>query len=146
MTARDIITSAQAIGAELWADGATLRWRCPGGLPEELKAVLVAHKPQLLALLSSAPALSSEDHEAIEEAIEERAAIREHDGGESRETAEREARSAMRVYRYRVTDKPDTWLTMIAPGCDLADAQHTLELRFPGRLLEVQEHIWRTRT
>jgi hypothetical protein len=71
MTPRDIIASAQAIGAELWADGAMLRWRCPGGLPEDLKAVLVAHKPALLTLLSSPPPLATEDHEAVVEAIEE---------------------------------------------------------------------------
>lgn len=27
-----------------------------------------------------------------------------------------------RVYRYRLIDKPDTWLAMIAPGGDLQEA------------------------
>jgi hypothetical protein len=59
--------------------------------------------------------LTEADQTAIREAIEERAAIREFEGGESREIAELQARWGMRVYRYRLTDKADTWLTLIAP-------------------------------
>jgi hypothetical protein len=111
-------------------------------ITDALRAKIRTHKPELLALLSGAepPPLSPADHEAIREAIEERAAIREFDGGESRQVAEREARSAMRVYQYRLTDRPDTWLTMLAPECDLDEARHDLELRFgPERLIEVRE-------
>jgi hypothetical protein len=83
--------------------------------------------------------LSEEDLESIDEAIEERAAIREFDGGETREVAERNARSAMRIFRYRVADKPSSWLALIAPGCDLTEARRHLELQFGERLLEVIE-------
>jgi hypothetical protein len=85
--------------------------------------------------------LSADDRQAIEEAIEERAAIREFDGGQTRDVAEREARTAMRVYRYRLADSPDTWLVMIAPGCNLAEARGALNLQFgPDRVLELVEH------
>ena len=46
----------------------------------------------------------------------------------------------MRVYRYRLIDKPDTWLTMIAPDCDLEEARRSLRLRFGERLAAVVEH------
>ncbi|NCA72316.1 MAG: hypothetical protein EOM91_20035, partial [Sphingobacteriia bacterium] len=96
-------------------------------------------KAELLAYLDPPP-LSDADHEAIREAIEERAAIREFDGGEDRPTAEREARSAMRVYQYRLTDRPDAWLTMLAPGCDLDQARRDLALRFGAeRVIEIRE-------
>lgn len=46
----------------------------------------------------------------------------------------------MRVYRFRLTDRPEVWLTMLAPGCDLDDARHALTLRFgPERLIEILE-------
>jgi hypothetical protein len=46
------------------------------------------------------------------------------------------------VYRYRLTDKPDSWLTMIAPGCDLEEARRTVVLKFgAGRVLDVERGI-----
>ncbi|MFB1490873.1 MULTISPECIES: hypothetical protein [unclassified Thiocapsa] len=101
-----------------------------------------AHKSELLALLSGAepPPPTPAVNEAIREAIEERAAIREFEVGESRPVAERDAQSAMRVYRFRLTDQPDTWLTMLAPECDQDQARHDLALRFGAeRLIEVRE-------
>jgi len=86
------------------------------------------------------PALTSEDHEAIAEAIAERAAVREYDGGEHRDVAERNARASMRAFRYRLTDKPRSWLVLIAPSCDLTEARRHLALRFGERLLDVVEH------
>lgn len=84
------------------------------------------------------PQLSADDHAAIREAIEERAAIREFDGGEPRAVAEHQAAAAMRIYKFRLADKPDTWLTMLAPGCELDQAHRDLVLRFGAdRLLEV---------
>jgi hypothetical protein len=129
-------------GFTLGTEGDKLTVRPVSRLTDELRQAIRAHKPELLALLSGAepPPLSPSDHEAIREAIEERAAIREIDGGEDRATAEREAAAGMRVYQYRLTDKPDAWLTMLAPGCDLDDARHSLVLRFgPERLTEVRE-------
>jgi len=95
-----------------------------------------------MVMTSKVPNLTTEDRKAIAEAIEERAAIREFDGGETRKAAERNARSAIRVYRYRVAGKSSSWLTMIAPSCDLTEARHHLELRFGERLVDVVEHIW----
>jgi hypothetical protein len=49
-------------------------------------------------------------------------------------------RSGMRVYQYRLTDRPDAWLVMLAPGCDLDEARRSLVLRFGAeRVLEVRE-------
>ncbi len=81
--------------------------------------------------------LTPEDQAAAQELIEERAAIHEHDGGMTRHQAETEARAALRVYRYRLRDRPASWLTVIAPGRDLDQARDDLHLKFPGRLLEV---------
>lgn len=86
------------------------------------------------------PQLTAADEEAIRESIAERAAVREFDAGESREVAERQARSAMRVYRFRLTDQPKAWLTMLAPECNPTEARHALELRFgPERVIEIRE-------
>jgi hypothetical protein len=89
---------------------------------------------------SRVPDLTPEDLEAVAEAIEERAAIREFYGGETREVAERNARSTMRIFRYMMTDKPSLWRVWIAPCCELAEARLNLELRFGERLLDVVEH------
>jgi hypothetical protein len=72
---------------------------------------------------------------------EERAEILEFDGGENRTSAEREAASAMRVFQYRLTDRPEAWLVMLAPNCVPENACQALTLRFgPERLIEVREH------
>lgn len=86
--------------------------------------------------------LTEAEELAIEEAIQERAAILEYDGGEKREESEHQARSAMRVYFYRLTDNPRLRYVMIAPGCTLADARKSLAGRFgPKRLIEVLPHL-----
>ncbi|NEX23500.1 hypothetical protein G3480_24995 [Thiorhodococcus mannitoliphagus] len=112
---------------------------------ERLRARLRTYKPALLALLADAseppssveadtdrslprrsdpPPLSEEEHEAILEAIAERAAIREMEGSQSRSFAEREARAAMRVYRVLLETTPGRahWATLILPGCNQAEA------------------------
>lgn len=106
---------------------------------------LKANKPVLLRLLSAPPSppadLTDDDREAIRETFEERAAIHEFDGGLSRPEAERQAREAIRIYHYRLTDKPASWLTMIAPGCDLDQARYALTNTFgPNRLVDVVEY------
>jgi hypothetical protein len=40
----------------------------------------------------------------------------------------------------RLIDRPATWLTMIAPDCDLKEARRSLRLRFGERLATVVEH------
>jgi len=82
--------------------------------------------------------------ENIREHFEERAAIREHDGGEPREKAEAEARKSMRVYEFKLSDNPSVWLTYLAPGVGLSEAEQSLRLRYPERLISVREHKYRT--
>jgi hypothetical protein len=90
------------------------------------------------------PPISPANLEAIQERIEERAAIIEHEAGESREAAERIAQATMRVYRVQVAmgaDLPPRWATFIAPGCDLDEATAEARGRFgPDRVLCVIAH------
>ena len=83
---------------------------------------------------------STEENEAITEYLAERAAIHEYDAGMTRKAAEAEARRALQVYEYRLTDDPATWLVMIAPGQALDQARESLQLRFSGRLLDVRPY------
>ena len=79
--------------------------------------------------------------EAIREHLEERTAIQEYDGGLTRARAEAEARQALRVYVYRLAEGPDTWLVMIAPGCNLAEAIRECNRKFGAdRVLGVREY------
>ena len=133
------LTRMQAAGLVLRAEGERLHYRSPVPLTATQIEFLRQHKAELLRLLTSPP-LTPQDHDAMQEAIEERAAIRQFDGGEPCEVAEQQARAAMRVYQYRITDKPTSWLTLIAPGCDLDEAHRLLAWRFGGRLIEVIEH------
>ncbi|MBP8197648.1 MAG: hypothetical protein KAX64_03720 [Chromatiaceae bacterium] len=118
-----------------------------GELTDEHRRLIREHKPALVALLTRrpipVPPLSPPDREAIREAIAERAAIREHDGGEPRPLAEHRAHASMRVYRVLVAmdhDQPPRWATLLAPGCDLAEATHAAQGRFgTARVLELHE-------
>jgi hypothetical protein len=47
----------------------------------------------------------------------------------------------MRVFHYRLTDKPETWLVLIAPGCELDEARRSVRNQFgTERVLEVRRH------
>ena len=83
---------------------------------------------------------NTEHNEAIREHLEERAAIMEYDGGLPREQAEHEARRALRVFHYRLTDNPKSSLVLILPGCDLNEATKRLHVRFGERLVDVKEY------
>ncbi|MCU0836372.1 MAG: hypothetical protein MUC77_18370 [Chromatiaceae bacterium] len=132
------LSRMQAAGLVLRAEGERLHYRTPVPLTAAQLDFLRAHKAELLRLLSTPPAITHEDQQAVEEAIAERAAIREFDGGEPRAVAEREARAAMRVYQYRISDQPGSWLTLIAPGCDLEEARRIITNRFgAARVLDV---------
>ena len=78
--------------------------------------------------------------ENIREQIEERAAIMEYDGGLSRHDAERAAVKAIRVFCYRVREKPDSELVAIMPNTSLAEAHESLSLRYGDKLLAVYEN------
>lgn len=69
--------------------------------------------------------LTPDERATVAEALAERAAIREFDGGETREQAEAAARCAMRVYRVLVRmgdGMPDRGVVLLAPECDLIEA------------------------
>jgi hypothetical protein len=44
------------------------------------------------------------------------------------------------IFAYAVTDKPNVWLTIIAPDATLEDVHATLLAQFGDRLLGVREH------
>ncbi|MDD5319145.1 MAG: hypothetical protein PHD43_00765 [Methylococcales bacterium] len=79
------------------------------------------------------------ESESIREYVEERAAIMEFDGGLSRKEAEQAAAKAIRVYCYRVKDKPISELTVIMPNTELDEAYQKLKLKYGDRLLTVYE-------
>jgi hypothetical protein len=134
------------VGILMHARGDRLSVASRAPLTDQQRAWIRAHKVELLRLLGDAvpthPELSGEDREAAEE----RATARKLDGSESKERTAGQAPSAIRVYRYRLIDKPDTWLTMIAPDCDLEEARRSLTLRFGERLTAVVEHLHRRRS
>ena len=103
------------------------------------------NKYELIKALSQneTPILSDEDKENIREHLEERVGIQEYDADLPREEAEKRARSNMKIYHYRITDKPDSRLVAIMPGYDLSQARLSLEDRFGVRLLEVKKYSFK---
>lgn len=136
--------TAAGIALHLTPDGTNLRIESARPLTNDQRTFLRHHKPAILAHLRQQtappiPPLSEDDNTAIAEAIEERAAIREFEAGEGRQEADQAAKAAMRVYRYRLTDNPDLWRTLIAPGADLPEARRTLQHQFgASKVLDVQ--------
>ena len=129
-------------GFRLTVDGETLRVAPAAKLDEALRQEIASHKAALLDLLTP-QALTTEERENIAEAIEERAAIREYDGGEDRQTAEAQAASGMRVFSLLIgmgEGEEPRWIAMLAPNTDLAEAERVSRLKFPGRLLAIIPH------
>lgn len=151
MTAATLLSDLEAQGIELTlTERGTLRYRGDKAVMDYWLPEIRNHKSELIRLLRDPhPALMSpltaDQHNGIQEAITERAAIQEHDGGLSRSKADLQAARAMRIYRYRVADHPHEWLTLIAPGCDLEEARRTLVGQFgAARLIAVEESTgWR---
>ena len=55
MSAADVLEDARRAGVELVVTHrGTVRWRCAGPLPEDLRADLIAHKAEIVALLRQA--------------------------------------------------------------------------------------------
>lgn len=79
------------------------------------------------------------ESENIREYLAERAAIMEFDGGLSRKNAEQAAATAIRVYCYRVKDKPGAELTVLMSNTELDEAYQNLKLKYGDRLLTVYE-------
>jgi hypothetical protein len=89
VTAAAVLAEARAAGVRLHATPeGELHWRCRGPLPERLRQLLAAHKPELLALMrEEGDRLNTEWLELWEE----RSAIMEYDGKLPREQAEAQA-------------------------------------------------------
>ena len=132
MNVLSLIAKVNEAGGLIDVKDGNLKLKAPHALPTDLIDELKRQKAEIIAAV--------EADQDVREYFEERAAIMEYDGGLSRKEAEETARKAIRVYRYRITDTPDTWLVMIAPHCELEDAQRSLALTFGNRLIEV-EHL-----
>lgn len=163
MTPAAILSDALADGLTLVAEpGGTILVRGPAEARAHWLPVIRASKEMLLLALvhtensetsypndhhnrhnvTPPPPLTTED---LEEAVAERAAIMEYDGGVPRATAEAQARRAMRVYRCLVA-MPEghpgepKWVTMLLPGVETLDgAREAAQWRFgTDRVLEVR--------
>ena len=136
MTTPDILTQATAAGLTFALEPPDrLRVTGPAEVRERWLPVIRERKAELVTLLSAPPPLSPETLKAIEEAIEERAAVREFEGGEPRAIAEQEARSAMRVYDLQVAmgdGQAPRWVTVLAPDSTLVEAWAEAEGRSGG--------------
>ena len=92
MTAADVLDAARAAGLSLVVDGADLALKSLGPpAPDDLDLLRV-HKAEIIAALTAAsPAKQEPDDAGIDWRgwYEERAAIRQFDGGHTREEAER---------------------------------------------------------
>jgi hypothetical protein len=127
-------------GILLCARGDRLSVASRAPLTERQRAWIRAHKVELLQLLADLappdPELTGDDQEATKG----RTTVRARAGEDSRRASAAQAPSAMPVCRYRLIDKPDSWLSMIAPSCDLEEARRSLRLRFGERLTAIVEH------
>ena len=112
--------------------GDQLKVANPEKLNDSLRNLIRTNKAEIIKQLSG-----TQLQQNIREAIEERAAIQEFDGGLLRADAELAAAKSMRVYCYRVTDKPDSQLTVIMPGTELDEAEAKLKEKYGDRLLSV---------
>ncbi len=144
MNTAEIIREIHQYHGTITASDGYLNLRAPSPLPDALMALIKACKSDLLVVLSEGtPELTPDDLTDIQEAIDERAAIQEYEGGLSREKAKHDAQAAMCVYRYRLTDNPDNWLTMIAPGCNLKEAERVLITNFGDRrVVDVKKSLF----
>jgi len=55
-------------------------------------------------------------------------------------TKKNNAESKIKVYNYKIKDKPDFLLRVIMPDCDLQEARHILKNKYGDRLLMVVEY------
>ena len=141
MDLQQALTQMNAAGIRMRARGDRLSVASRTPLTNQQRTWIRAHKAELLRLLTETVPIPAELKGEDREAIEERVTCRTFDGGASGKAAAERPPSSMRVYRYRLLDNPDTWLTMIAPDCDLEEARRSLALRFGERRTAVVEHL-----
>lgn len=152
MTPADLLSAATSAGLALRVEAGALRVRGPQGAIATWAPMLKAHKPALIALLQppperelpTAPPLSADELEDVRESVEERAGILEFDAGIPRSEAESLAAGATRVFQVLIgmgADEPPRWITMLCPGCTLAEASRICAVKFGvGRVLKVLDH------
>ncbi len=139
MTPAAIIEKAKAEGVTLaLTPVGKVKLRGPEHLVARWLPVIRDHRAGIVAALGGHRATHAEVMESIQEGIEERAAIMEHEAGLPREQAEAQAMAAMFVYEYRLTDGP-RWLPLLAPGRDLANVERSLRDRFGTRLVALRK-------
>jgi hypothetical protein len=141
MDASTVLHNLTSAGIKVIADDGNLRAWPRSRITDAYRQLIWGYKLELLALLQ-VPTLTVEDEEAIAETIDERAAIREYDGGEPPEVAEREAHAAMRVYRALIAmpdDRTPRWVTILLPGVDdVEEARQAAGWQFgPDRVIDV---------
>lgn len=145
------ISRMHAAGVTLRVHGDRLTVKSEAPLTDAQRAWIRANKTALLQMAADIPTapppaeLTEGERVAVQEAIEERAAIREFEAGESRAEAERAARRDMRVYRVRVVmpEGGERWATLLAPGCGPQEAVEAAVRTFGrDRVIEVisQDH------
>lgn len=105
MTAEEILLALVVARVDVVSQAGNLRFRAPMGvLTDELRARIAEHRPALMALVQRGAVLPWRVVDWPEDArgsYEERAAIREFDGGATREDAERDAERDVRVDHAR---------------------------------------------
>lgn len=129
MNAAEIIQQCRQAGVVLQARGDRLHVEAPRGvLTDERRRLLAEHKADLLAVLAD---------DNAREYFDERAAIREYEGGLDRDSTERQA--ARNIIEYRLPDAG--WLVLLAaPGETYAQAVESLQRRYGDRLLEARQY------
>ncbi len=128
----DALSKIESEGFNVSLVGGNLSVSPASNLTQPQREFLKLHKQELIRQLSS-----TQLQQDIREQIEERAAIMEYDGGLTRKEAEQAATAAIRVYCYRVKDKPHSELVVIMPNTELDEAIENLKNKYGDRLLDV---------
>lgn len=102
MAAPEIIAHLEQQGFRMEADGDRIKVTPSSRLTDELRAQIRSHKSEILA------ALQNDIAQAVTEAVNERQAILEHDGGLSRSEADRVAELAAEFYQHLFADAKRT--------------------------------------
>ena len=135
MTALDALKAAQAANVKIRVEGADLVLRAPARPPATVLDALKLNKPAIVALLRRQISnWTVEDWEAF---FDERAGIREHDGGLPRKQAEALAFDDSIVewlLRHPVQSRPGSCL-----GCGLGDEHAGIVVPFGT---EASGHVW----
>jgi hypothetical protein len=134
----NILNEINQAGVSISLDGERIKVSNPSYLTDKLRNLIHTNKQEIVSQLArTSEAKSNELLQDIREHLEERAAIMEYDGGLSRHDAEQAATKAIRVYCYRMTDKPYTELTVIMPNTEFDEAIEKMKNKYGDHLLDV---------